>query len=109
MTHHRPAANIANSSRVQTPFLTRCEDTFARDDECRCSQRDLMPVGIRPNLSQRFDDKRIEPRVNLIFRPIETREVLHPFEIADCHATGIADDVGNQKNAASSENVIGGG
>ena len=68
-----------------------------------------MPVGIRPNLSQRFDDKRIESRVNLIFRPIETREVLHPFEIADCHATGIADDVGNHKNAASSENVIGGG
>jgi hypothetical protein len=67
-----------------------------------------MPVGIRPNLSQRFDDKRIEPRVNLMFRPIETREVLHPFEIADSHATGIADNVGNHKNAAISENIIAG-
>src|SRR6185312_9834304 len=46
-------------------------------------------------------------RVDLSFRPEEAGEILHPLEIADSHATGVADHVRNDEDTPLDQHVVG--
>ena len=92
---------------VQAALLARDQDPLAGDRERRGAQADLVAVGGVPDLLQRVDHDLVEADVDLVLAPEEAREVLHPLEVADGHAAGVADDVGHDQDAALAEDVVG--
>ena len=49
----------------------------------------------------------LEAVVDLVLRPEEVLQVLHPLEVADGHATGVREDVGDDGDAAFLEDRVG--
>ena len=44
--------------------------------------------------------------VDDLLAPVVAVEVLHPLEVADRHAAGVAQDVGDQEDAAPEEDLV---
>src|SRR5689334_21478834 len=48
-----------------------------------------------------------EAQVDVVLVPEQVILVLHPFEVGDGHAAGVAQDVGNQEHALLVEDTVG--
>ena len=71
---------------------------FYSDCHGRDTVRNLVGLDARQHPFERAIEKLTFAPDHLIFFPEELLEILHPLEIADHHAAGIAQDVGNNKD-----------
>ena len=66
-----------------------------------------MHFCIADHIIECADHELFELLVNHGFFPEITLAVLHPLEIGSCDATGVAEDVWNDKDAFASKNLVG--
>lgn len=50
-------------------------------------------MAIAPHPIKAVDHDTLQAAINLAFPPEEELKVLHPLKVADCHATGICQNV----------------
>ena len=60
-----------------------------------------------PHPVERVGELLGELRADLVARPEEAAEVLHPFEVGDGHAAGVREDVGQDGNPSLAEDLVG--
>ena len=59
-----------------------------------------LRVGELPDTVERVAELLRQPRADLVARPEQPAEVLHPLEVRDRHAAGVREDVGQDRDAA---------
>ena len=71
------------------------------------AQRDALALGEVVHLAKGLDELVLFLALNLFERPAEVLEVLDPLEVADDDAAGIGEHVGDDRDAAGVEDLVG--
>src|SRR5690606_27348388 len=82
------------------------QNTLAGHNKGSCAQRDLMMLCYLPDSIKGIAHDLDQTLVDLFFTPEETGEILHPFEVADCDATGIGNHVWQYQNTFFVQDIV---
>src|SRR5437868_4830023 len=77
----------------QSPFLLLDRDFLHAKRQSRCPHAHLLLLRKRSHPAEGIEHKIPQLLVDLLLAPHELLEVLHPFEVAHRHTTGIAEHV----------------
>src|SRR5690349_18497603 len=86
-------------SRVAAADARGLRDALDRDRVRREARRDAIGSRALPDRLRRLEELAPEPVLDLGLGPGESRAVLRPLEVADDHAAGVAQDVGDHGDA----------
>src|SRR5205823_13772881 len=77
----RAPSRHAPGSRIDPPGLQCGTDLVDPGNECGLSQGDALRLGKLPHPVERVTELFGEPRADLVARPEEAAEILHPLEV----------------------------
>src|SRR6266550_1587279 len=103
----KTAAGSASGIHPTQPMHRR--DTIHRDDVGGDAGIHLVLLRRSGDLVESAHHDALEAAVHGVLVPEVATAVLHPFEVADGHAAGVREDVGNDEDALLFEDLVRGG
>src|SRR6266566_1967128 len=92
---------------IEAAHLGRIGDSLNGKQVRRRPHVDLVPLGDGQGLAERLDHDLLELGVHDLLAPVVAVQVLDPLEVADGHATRIAQDVRDHERAVLEEGDVG--
>src|SRR5213592_1166453 len=94
-------------SALVAPQPLRLRHSLQRDRIRRRAERHAFLLRQIPHTDVRFRDGRLQLAIHLLVRPAVLLEILRPFVVADGHAAGVREEIGDHGDAALLEDEIG--